>query len=592
MRILASENLSATEEVIITEDQGVTVISDIDDTIKHTSMLNGAREAFRNAFIRDLADLSIEGVKEWYTRLSKLGVKFHYVSNSPWQLYPTLTKYMSMAGLPPGSVHLKLYSGMLQGIFEPVAERKKFTMDRLARDFPNRKFILVGDSGEADLEVYTDFVIENPGKVLAVYIRDVTTSKTTRFFDSSMGPLNGDRGSGPRQSAADSIRKSNAFTGDINSDDEADLKAAIEASLREAELEEKHRRPDLPQRRPTDPPAPQRTAARPVVENLIDFSDEEYPAPVNPRLQRSFTDSAPSLSPGPLMTSLESGKKDGSGAAQRNNPPMPPRKPVALRGPQNNDQSPSSQAVQTSSSHSGESWKKQRPPRPRRPSTSVKNHEPRTASPLATMRSAESEVSTNAAKPRPPIRQSSHSSLAKQKLTSTYNRLPPAQSILSSAPGEHTRAMSSQRSLDVGADYPPRRSGEGENSNRQASNGKPKPPPPPPPPRRGLSAYPAAAAQYASNRVSTAWNSYNNSSGGPMQTSSLGSNGNSGASSSPPVNKREDMWRRRWVRAESILKDRGVLLRSWRVGGDVADESVELVEKVLKDMRSWGKVER
>jgi ATP-dependent RNA helicase DDX27 len=73
---------------------------------------------------------------------------------------------------------------MLQGIFEPVAERKKTTLNRLLKDFPERKFLLVGDSGEADLEVYTELALANPGRILAVFIRDVTTPQETGFFDS------------------------------------------------------------------------------------------------------------------------------------------------------------------------------------------------------------------------------------------------------------------------------------------------------------------------------------------------------------------------------------------------------------------------
>ncbi|GME41655.1 hypothetical protein GTA08_BOTSDO00520 [Neofusicoccum parvum] len=195
IRVIVSETLSTTAEVHITEPKGVSLISDIDDTIKHSAISSGAREIFRNAFIRELGDLTIEGVKEWYNRLSDQGVKFHYVSNSPWQLYPVISQYFKLAGLPPGSFHLKQYSGMLQGIFEPVAERKKATLDRLARDFPQRSFILVGDSGEADLEVYTDFVLENPGRVVAVFIRDVTTPVSTGFFDPSTGPLGSDKAS-------------------------------------------------------------------------------------------------------------------------------------------------------------------------------------------------------------------------------------------------------------------------------------------------------------------------------------------------------------------------------------------------------------
>jgi len=168
IRVLASENLSATEEVKITEPKGVSLISDVDDTIKHSSIGSGAREIFRNAFIRDLSDLTIDGVKEWYNAMYDMGVGIHYVSNSPWQLFPVLVAFFRTAGLPPGSYHLKQYSGMLQGIFEPVAERKKGTLERILRDFPERKFILVGDSGEADLEVYTDIALANPGRIIGL----------------------------------------------------------------------------------------------------------------------------------------------------------------------------------------------------------------------------------------------------------------------------------------------------------------------------------------------------------------------------------------------------------------------------------------
>lgn len=185
VRVLGNADLSATQEVKITEPKGVSLISDIDDTVKKSNIASGAREIFRNTFIRELRDLTVEGVQEWYTDMHKQGVMFHYCSNSPWQLFPVLASFFKLGGLPPGSLHLKQYSGMLQGIFEPVAERKKGTLTRLLHDFPDRKFLLVGDSGEADLEVYTDLAIANPGRILAVFIRDVTTTERPGYFDSA-----------------------------------------------------------------------------------------------------------------------------------------------------------------------------------------------------------------------------------------------------------------------------------------------------------------------------------------------------------------------------------------------------------------------
>jgi ATP-dependent RNA helicase DDX27 len=188
VRVLANEDLSAIQDIKITEPYGISLISDVDDTIKKSNISAGAREIFRNTFVKDLSDLTVEGVKEWYNEMHRLDVSMHYCSNSPWQLFPVLASFFKLVGLPPGSLHLKQYSGMLQGIFEPVAERKKSTLDRLMRDFPNRKFLLVGDSGEADLEVYTDLALANPGKILAIFIRDVTTPEMTDFFDSSFMP--------------------------------------------------------------------------------------------------------------------------------------------------------------------------------------------------------------------------------------------------------------------------------------------------------------------------------------------------------------------------------------------------------------------
>ncbi|KAK5018829.1 hypothetical protein LTR39_000757, partial [Cryomyces antarcticus] len=321
VRILASEKLSATEEVIITDPNGVSLISDIDDTIKHSAIGSGAREIFRNAFIRDLGDLTIEGVREWYTRMANMGVKIHYVSNSPWQLYPVLTSFFAMAGLPPGSFHLKQYSGMLQGIFEPVAERKKGTLDKIMRDFPERRFVLVGDSGEADLEVYTDVVLENPGRILGVFIRDVTTPVPKNFFDSSMGALSGDRPmkQSSRNGSTHNLNNAKRFSMPHEDEDDPDVKAAIASSLRDFEMQNHHRlrdvqkqnknyaaslpssrvashsiekRPELPPRRVTEPPAPEAQNMEAGVGDLIDFGEDESTAwqSISSPVSRATTD--------------------------------------------------------------------------------------------------------------------------------------------------------------------------------------------------------------------------------------------------------------------------------------------------------------
>lgn len=172
--VQAHDNLVSFEEIINVEPSGISVISDIDDTIKNTGILGNKRELFRNVFVHDYEKISIDGVQRWYAKLQAQGVKFHYVSNSPWQLYPTISEYLRNSNFPRGSMHLKEYSGFLNGLFEPAHEKKRMNLNQILKDFPDRKFILVGDSGEGDLEAYIDIARRFPLQVLAIYIRDVT----------------------------------------------------------------------------------------------------------------------------------------------------------------------------------------------------------------------------------------------------------------------------------------------------------------------------------------------------------------------------------------------------------------------------------
>ncbi|KAL1792670.1 hypothetical protein ACET3X_009177 [Alternaria dauci] len=473
VRILASDKLSATEEVIVTSSQGISVISDIDDTIKHSAIGSGAREIFRNVFIRDLVDLTIDGVREWYNRMAELGVKFHYVSNSPWQLYPVISKYFELAGLPPGSFHLKQYSGMLQGIFEPVAERKKVTLDKIARDFPERNFILVGDSGEADLEVYTDFVLENPGRVVAVFIRDVTTTDSPGFFDPSTGFSPSDRSSSSNQRTSGGSSAASTKARPPSEETDPELRAAIAASLRDMDADNGKRsksmfpqtnneqQPNLPARKPSS----QSTSQRGSPANLIDLSSDDE------------VDDSPALSKFNSETQADNERHRSSVASNASVKfaPPPPKKPVALR-------SPSSES--TSSNTLPSSNPRPQPPKPRKTSTAIGQ-----SSPLAQQDSNAEKTSTSApfrppVGPKPSVSyqsqastdQQSYAGMARDKLWSVYSNLPALRST--EEPG------SNASSLDV-------------TSVRKG--------PPPPPPRRGNRDTASSAASYVSSKASSAW---------------------------------------------------------------------------------------
>ncbi|KAH8104041.1 hypothetical protein BXZ70DRAFT_679687 [Cristinia sonorae] len=167
----------------------VRVISDIDDTVKMSGILQGARAAFRNVFVKDLGDGIIPGMADWYDSMWKRGVRFHYVSNGPFELLPIVNEFIQLSRLPPGSVRLRSYAGrsLFNGILSAPAGRKRAAIKDVLESFSDARFFLVGDSGEQDLELYAAFAKERPKQILGIFIRDAHNSDLIQALDDPTG---------------------------------------------------------------------------------------------------------------------------------------------------------------------------------------------------------------------------------------------------------------------------------------------------------------------------------------------------------------------------------------------------------------------
>lgn len=77
---------------------------------------------------------------------------------------------------PPGSFHLRHNAGLLSKLVDTAGSSKQDSISRIMRDFPHRKFILIGDSAEIDLEIYTRIATEFPDQILKIFIRDLASN--------------------------------------------------------------------------------------------------------------------------------------------------------------------------------------------------------------------------------------------------------------------------------------------------------------------------------------------------------------------------------------------------------------------------------
>lgn len=169
--------------------EGLSVVSDIDDTIKVTDVRD-RRELLANTFLRRFR--AVPGMAAVYGSLAQGEAAFHYVSASPWQLYPALADFVGEAGFPAGTFHLKsvrLTDASVSSLFGTQEEFKTREIEGLLAAFPQRRFLLVGDSGEQDPEIFGRMARKHAEQVRAVWIRNVTreTADSPRFREAFRG---------------------------------------------------------------------------------------------------------------------------------------------------------------------------------------------------------------------------------------------------------------------------------------------------------------------------------------------------------------------------------------------------------------------
>jgi phosphatidate phosphatase APP1 len=172
---LPDRGATAVAHVMLPSDAAqFAVISDIDDTVlvtNATSLLGMARSVIRNAAAR----LPFEGVADLYRALHRDANPIFYVSSSPWNLYELLHDFMHLNAIPHGPMFLQDWgideSTFIIGSHET---HKLAQINLILEYYPDLRFVLIGDSGQHDPEIYLQVIQAHPKRVLAAFIRDVT----------------------------------------------------------------------------------------------------------------------------------------------------------------------------------------------------------------------------------------------------------------------------------------------------------------------------------------------------------------------------------------------------------------------------------
>ena len=164
---------------IVADDQAFGIMSDIDDTVISTWLPRPLIAAW-NSFIRDESSRqAVPGMAVMYRALVDQfdDAPVFYVSTGAWNTHGFLTRFLRRHNFPPGAMLLTDWGPTNTGWFRSGTAHKIESMLALSAEFPHITWLLVGDDGQHDLEMYSRFVALAPGRARAIAIRQLSPTE-------------------------------------------------------------------------------------------------------------------------------------------------------------------------------------------------------------------------------------------------------------------------------------------------------------------------------------------------------------------------------------------------------------------------------
>ncbi|MEH1007280.1 phosphatase domain-containing protein [Winogradskyella sp. ECml5-4] len=183
-RTIQNQNRFPGELLIPSSKAKFGVASDIDDTILHTGVVSLLkwRLIYNSIFKSAKSRIPLEGSVEFFHKLHRGSSgdnanPIFYVSHSPWNLYRYLELFLKQNDFPKGPILLRSVSEALKKKELGDKPQKQKEILNLLKTYPDLPFILIGDSGEHDPDIYIEVAEKFPNRILAIYLRSVKHKK-------------------------------------------------------------------------------------------------------------------------------------------------------------------------------------------------------------------------------------------------------------------------------------------------------------------------------------------------------------------------------------------------------------------------------
>ena len=183
-RVIQNGNRFPGKLLIPSDKADFGIITDIDDTILHTGVVSTLKwkVLFNTVFKTAKNRLPLKGASDLYKLLhrGKSGENANpifYVSHSPWNLYRYLELFLRQNNFPKGPILLRTFQSFFKRKTAEDKPQKQLEIVNILKTYPKLPFILIGDSGEHDADIYKEIAELYPNRILAIYLRSVNHRK-------------------------------------------------------------------------------------------------------------------------------------------------------------------------------------------------------------------------------------------------------------------------------------------------------------------------------------------------------------------------------------------------------------------------------
>lgn len=173
--MVGNRNAVHSQLMVIPTNASVGIISDVDDTIMVTDVPRLWSAVFNMLFRSPYRRRAVPGMPDFYQKMREAlpGAPFFYLSTSPWNVESSIRHLIRANGYPQGPLLLRDFDPRPKTFVPTGVQHKLEFADQLMSDFPNMRFILLGDDGQSDPTTYATIAKKYPGRVAAIGLRQV-----------------------------------------------------------------------------------------------------------------------------------------------------------------------------------------------------------------------------------------------------------------------------------------------------------------------------------------------------------------------------------------------------------------------------------